>query len=71
LGPDTRPRSTSQAEALELVYTTTAIYPQIIILGTGNSKNLLFFSVAIIASLQTMIVVVLFVALVNDLVSRA
>jgi superfamily II DNA helicase RecQ len=71
LGPDARPWSQGQAEVLELVYTTTATRPQIIILGTGSNKSLLFFLVAAIVSPQTVIVVVPFAALVDDLVSRA
>ena len=46
LGPNARPKSQGQAEALELVYTATAIHPQIIVLSTGSGKSLLFFSVA-------------------------
>jgi superfamily II DNA helicase RecQ len=71
LGPEARPRSHGQAKALELVHTATATQPQIIVLGTGSGKSLLFFSVAAIVSHQTVIVVVPFAALVNDLVNRA
>ena len=70
LGPDAQPRSKGQAEALELVHTATAQQPQIIVLGTGSGKSLLFFSVAAMASGQTVIVVVPFAALVDDLISR-
>lgn len=49
LGPDAQPMSKEQAHALELVHTATATQPQIIVLGTGSGKSLLFFLVAIIA----------------------
>ena len=71
LGPDAQPRSQGQAEALELVHSATLHQPQIIVLGTGSGKSLLFFSVAAMASRQTVIVVVPFAALVYDLISRA
>lgn len=71
LGPDAQPRSEGQRHALELVHTATAARPQIIVLGTGSGKSLLFFSVAAIVSHQTVIVVVPFAALVQDLVQRA
>ncbi|KIM92474.1 hypothetical protein OIDMADRAFT_68761, partial [Oidiodendron maius Zn] len=45
--------------------------PQIIVLGTGSGKSLLFFSVAAMAIHQTVIVVVPFAALVDDLIARA
>ena len=41
------------------------------VLGIGSGKSLLFFSVAAIVSYQTVVVVVPFAALVDDLVSRA
>jgi superfamily II DNA helicase RecQ len=71
LGPSAQPRSKGQAHALELVHTATTILPQIIVLGTGSGKSLLFFSVAALVSCQTVIVVVPFTALVDDLVARA
>lgn len=71
LGPGARPRSEGQAHALELVHTATATQPQIIVLGTGSGKSLLFFSVAAMATHQTVIVVVPFAALVDDLIARA
>ena len=71
LGPGAQPRSRGQAEALELVHTATQQRPQIIVLGTGSGKSLLFFSVAAVAAGQTVIVVVPFAALVNDLIRRA
>jgi len=71
LGPDAQPRSQGQAQALELVHTATATQPQIIVLGTGSGKSLLFFSVAAMVSHQTVIVVVPFAALVDDLIARA
>src|SRR6202011_1375377 len=66
IGPDAQPRSEGQAQALELVHTATATQPQIIVLGTGSRKSLLFFSVAAIVCYQTVIVVVPFAALVDD-----
>jgi superfamily II DNA helicase RecQ len=71
LGPDAKPRSEGQAHALELVHSATAQEPQIIVLGTGSGKSLLFLSVAALLSHQTAIVVVPFAALVDDLLSRA
>lgn len=71
LGPDGQPKSQGQAHALELVHAATASQPQIIVLGTGSGKSLLFFSVAAMVSPQTVIVVVPFAALVDDLVARA
>ena len=71
LGPNARPKSQGQAEALELAHTATATHPQIIVLGTGSGKSLLFFSVAAMVTHQTVIVVVPFAALVKNLVSRA
>ena len=71
LGPNAQPRSEGQAHALGLVHTATTTQPQIIVLGTGSGKSLLFFSVAAMVSHQTVIVVVPFAALVEDLVSRA
>jgi superfamily II DNA or RNA helicase len=71
LGPDAQLRSQGQAEALELVYTAALQQPRIIVLGTGSGKSLLFFSVAAMATQQTVIVVVLFAALVDNLISRA
>jgi superfamily II DNA helicase RecQ len=71
LGPNARPQSEGQAHALELVHTATPQTPQIIVLGTGSGKSLLFFSVAAMVSHQTVIVVVPFAALVDDLIARA
>ena len=70
LGPDAQPKSEGQAHALELVHTATATRPQIIILGTSSGKSLLFFSIAAMVSYQTVIVVVPFAALVDDLITR-
>jgi len=71
LGPEAKPRSEGQAHALELVHSLTLQEPQIIVLGTGSGKSLLFFSVAALVSHQTVIVVVPFAALVDDLITRA
>ena len=71
MGPGAAPRSAGQAHALELVHSARPAMPQIIVLGTGSGKSLLFFSVAALASHQTVIVVVPFAALVDDLVRRA
>jgi superfamily II DNA helicase RecQ len=71
LGPGAAPRSEGQAHALELVHSAIARKPQIIVLGTGSGKSLLFFSVAAMVSQQTVIVVVPFAALVDDLIGRA
>jgi superfamily II DNA helicase RecQ len=69
LGLDAQPKSPGQAQALELVHAATPTQPQVIVLGTGSGKSLLFFSVAAMVTHQTVIVVVPFAALVNDLVS--
>jgi len=71
LGPTGQPKSEGQAQALELVHAATVTQPQIIVLGTGSGKSLLFFSVAAMVSRQTVVVVVPFAALVQDLVHRA
>jgi len=71
LGLDARPRSEGQAHALELVHSASPQEPQIIVLGTGSGKSLLFFSVAALLSHQTVVVVVPFAALVDDLIARA
>lgn len=70
LGPDAQPRSEGQRHALKLVHTATATQPQIIVLGTGGGKSLLFFSVAAMVLYQTVIVIVRFTALVQDLLYR-
>jgi superfamily II DNA helicase RecQ len=71
LGPGAQPRSDGQAHALELVHSATPQQPQIIVLGTGSGKSLLFFSVPAMVSHQTVIIVIPFAALVDDLVTRA
>ena len=50
LGHNAQPKSEGQAHALELVHSATPPKPQIIVLGTGSGKSLLFFSVAAMVS---------------------
>jgi superfamily II DNA helicase RecQ len=71
-GPTAQPQSEGQATALELVHqlaqkTSTSI----IVLPTSSGKTVLFFSLAAMVVNQTVIVVVPFAALVDDLVLRA
>ena len=71
-GSSAQPQSEGQAAALELVHqpapkTSTTI----IVLPTGSGKTVLFFSLAAMVINQTVIVVVPFAALVDDLVMRA
>jgi hypothetical protein len=64
----TKPQSEGQAAALELVHQPPAT--SIIVLPTSSGKSALFFSVAAMAEQQTVIVVVPFAALVDDMVDR-
>jgi superfamily II DNA helicase RecQ len=63
-----KPQSKGQAAALELVYQPLAT--SIIVLPTSSSKSALFFSVAAMAEQQTVIIVIPFTALVDDIVDR-
>jgi superfamily II DNA helicase RecQ len=66
--PDAIARSQEQAVALAFIY--TAPCTSIVVLPTGSSKSVLFFSVAAVAIEQTVVVVVLFSALVDDIVEQ-
>lgn len=68
-GPTAEPRSEGQAAALELVHKPPKT--SIIVLPTGRGKSVLFFSRAAVVEPQTVIVVVPFAALVDDIISRA
>ena len=68
--PNAKPRSEGQASALELVHNPSPNVPLIIVLPTSSGKSALFFSVAAIAQQQTVIVVVPFATLVDDIVVR-
>lgn len=71
-GPTAQPQSEGQAAALELVHRPAhKTYTSIIVLPTGSGKTVLFFSLAAMAINQTVIIVVPFAALVDNLVSRA
>jgi superfamily II DNA helicase RecQ len=71
-GPNAQPQSEGQAAALELVHLPPRkTNSSIIVLPTGSGKTILFFSLAVMAINQTVIVVVPFAALVNDLILRA
>ncbi len=65
-----KPRSEGQASALELVHSPSLTVPLIIVLPTSSGKSALFFSVAAITVQQTVIVVVPFTELVNDIIIR-
>ncbi|OAF55127.1 hypothetical protein VC83_08395 [Pseudogymnoascus destructans] len=67
-GPQAQPRSEGQAAALQLVHQPPVT--SIIVLPTSSGKSVLFFSVAAMAVDQTVIVVVPFTALVEDIVAR-
>ncbi|OBT83214.1 hypothetical protein VE02_08215 [Pseudogymnoascus sp. 03VT05] len=66
-GPEAQPRSEGQAAALQLVHQPLAT--SIIVLPTSSGKSVLFFLVAAMAVNQTVIVVVPFTALVEDIVA--
>ena len=68
--PQAQPRSEAQAAALELVHNPSPVVPLIVVLPTSAGKSALFFSVAAVASQQTVVVVVPFAALVDDMVAR-
>ena len=65
-----KPRSEGQASALQLVHHPLASRPLVIVLPTSSGKSALFFSVAAMAQQQTVIVVVPFAALVDDIIER-
>ncbi|KAL5344321.1 hypothetical protein ACLOAV_010750 [Pseudogymnoascus australis] len=67
-GAQAQPRSEGQAAALQLVHQPPAT--SIIVLPTSSGKSVLFFSVAAMAVDQTVIVVVPFTALVEDIIAR-
>jgi superfamily II DNA helicase RecQ len=67
-GPRSKPQSEGQASALELVHDPPKT--SIIVLPTSSGKSVLFFSVAAMAVRQTVIVVVPFRALVDDIIVR-
>lgn len=68
--PNAKPKSEGQASALRLVHNPSAKVPLVIVLPTSSGKSALFFSVAAMTSQQTVIVVVPFAALVDDIVVR-
>jgi superfamily II DNA helicase RecQ len=68
--PNAQPRSEGQAAALELVHDPSPTVPLVIVLPTSSGKSALFFSVAAMASQQTVIVVVPFASLVDDIIIR-
>jgi len=68
--PNARPRSEGQASALQLVHNPSPNVPLIIVLPTSSGKSALFFSVAAMANQQTVIVVVPFATLVDDIIVR-
>jgi superfamily II DNA helicase RecQ len=68
--PKAKPRSEGQAVALQLVHNPSPNVPLVIVLPTSSGKSALFFSVAAMTSQQTVIVVVPFAALVDDIVVR-
>jgi superfamily II DNA helicase RecQ len=68
--PNARPRSEGQASALQLVHNPSPTVPLIVVLPTSSGKSALFFSVAAMTVQQTVIVVVPFAALVDDIVVR-
>jgi superfamily II DNA helicase RecQ len=67
-GPDAIARSQEQAAALAFIH--LAPRTSIVVLPTGSGKLVLFFSVAAVAIDQTVVVVVLFSVLVDDIVER-
>jgi superfamily II DNA helicase RecQ len=65
-----KPRSEGQASALQLVHHPSKTQPLVIVLPTSSGKSALFFSVAAMTQQQTVIVVVPFAALVDDIIER-
>ena len=65
-----KPRSEGQASALQLVHHPSKTQPLVIVLPTSSGKSALFFSVAAMTHQQTVIVVVPFAALVDDIIER-
>ena len=65
-----KPRSEGQASALRLVHQPSTRQPLVIVLPTSSGKSALFFSVAAMTEQQTVIVVVPFAALVDDIIER-
>jgi hypothetical protein len=66
--PNAKPWSEGQAFALQLVHNPLPTVPLVVVLPTSSGKLALFFSVAAMSIQQTVIVVVPFVALVDDIV---
>ena len=64
-------QSEGQAAALALVHNPSLTVPLVVVLPTSSRKSVLFFSVAAMTIQQTVIVVVPFVALVDNIVTRA
>ena len=69
-GANAKPQSEGQASALQLVHKPSPKIPLVIVLPTSSGKSALFFSVAAMAVQQTVIVVVPFAALVDDIMVR-
>lgn len=65
-----QPRCEGQASALKLVHHPTPRRPLVIVLPTSSGKSALFFSVAAMTHQQTVIVVIPFAALVDDIIER-
>lgn len=68
--PQAKPRTEGQASALQLVHRPSQTQPLVIVLPTSSGKSALFFSVAAMTQQQTVIVVVPFAALVDDIIER-
>lgn len=67
-GPTAQPQSEGQAAALELVHNPPRT--SIIVLPTSSGKSVLFLTVAAMVQQQTVIVVVPYAALVDDIIDR-
>jgi superfamily II DNA or RNA helicase len=65
-----KPRSEGQASALQLVHHPSKTQPLVIVLPTSSGKSALFFPVAAMTQQQTVIMVVPFAALVDDIIER-
>jgi superfamily II DNA helicase RecQ len=65
-----QPRSKGQASALQLVHNQSPTIPWVVVLPTSSGKSALFFSVAAMAVQQTVVVVVPFAALVDNVVAQ-
>jgi superfamily II DNA or RNA helicase len=66
--PNAQPQSEGQAVALQLVHHPSPTVPLVVVLPTSSGKSALFFSIAAMTNQQTVIIVMPFTALVDDII---